>query len=428
MTNDRFSGQLRQHLLATAEEHPADGQLAAVVERVAVTPQRRSVVARLTWFPGRVGPFPSVALRYGLVALALIGSTVALAILSGGSQRPPTTVFEGTWTSIDPADGSVQTLVVGAGSAPTVQFEDAHASGAACVADVVKVFTADGAGEISEDRLEVSYPNGGGCLLMRVPMVGVYYDYDPGTRTLLDHDRVMWVRVEGGDAPATPRPATQEPATMAPATATEVPTSSQSPVSAAPVPGCIEFKDGGATYRGSAGSLSLTVTLPAAPDTWWHGLRDRFYVVKGPCLFNGSVTLEASLVGQVYADACDRAGTGVEVDTPAAAIAALATQPGHEVTGPSDITLAGYPASRFEISVPPDFDATTCTDGIIELWRSSGGQDGPTNMHPGQITTVFLVDVDGATLGVSARYWHEDATPALIAEVDAIVSSMVIEP
>ncbi len=439
MTNDRFTGQLRQHLLSTADERPADGQLAAVVERVAVTPQRHSLVARLTWFPGRVGTFPSVALRYGLVALALIGATVAAAILSGGSQSPPTTVFEGTWTSTDPGDGSAQTLVIGEGSAPTVHFEDAYASGEACRADVVKVFTADGSGEISGDRLEASFPNGGGCLLMRVQVPDGDYDYDPATGTLVDGQRLTWVRVQGGgDVPATPRPATPPPATPLPATEepappatatpTDAPTSSQSPVPAAPVPGCIEFKDGGATYRGSAGSLSLTVTLPAAPDTWWHGLRDRFYLVKDQCLYNGSITLEASLVGQVYADSCDRAGTGVEGDTPAAAIAALATQPGHEVTGPSDVTLAGYPASRFVISVSPDFDPTTCTNGINALWRSSGGQDGPTSMHPGQIATVYLVDVDGVTLGVSARYWHEDATPALLAEVEAIVASLQIEP
>ena len=52
MMNDRFSAQLRQHLLETADERPADGQLEAIDERVAVTAQRPRLVARLAWFPG----------------------------------------------------------------------------------------------------------------------------------------------------------------------------------------------------------------------------------------------------------------------------------------------------------------------------------------------------------------------------------------
>ena len=85
MTNDRFSGQLRQHLLDTANERLAEGQLAAVIDRVAVTSQRPTLVARLSSFPGRVAPLPKSQLRWAVaVALALIGATIAGAILVGG--------------------------------------------------------------------------------------------------------------------------------------------------------------------------------------------------------------------------------------------------------------------------------------------------------------------------------------------------------
>ncbi len=49
-------------------------------------------------------------------------------------------------------------------------------------------------------------------------------------------------------------------------------------------------------------------------------------------------------------------------------------------------------------------------------------------MDPGQTTAVYLLDVDGLTLGVTATYSDEDATPALLAEIEGIVASLRIEP
>jgi hypothetical protein len=86
MMNDRFSVELRQHLLATADERPGAGRLTAIVDDIAVTAQRPSALAWLTWFPRRMGPFPSAAVRYGLIALALI--IAALAAVAFGSAQP----------------------------------------------------------------------------------------------------------------------------------------------------------------------------------------------------------------------------------------------------------------------------------------------------------------------------------------------------
>lgn len=422
--NERFSAQLRQHLLDTANERPADGQLAAVVEGVAATGQRPSMVARLTWFPGRIGPFPSAGLRYGLVTLALALVTVVAAILVGGSVRPPSTVFEGAWTSTDPGDGSRQTLTVGAGSTPAVHFEDDFASGPGCRADAIKRFTAEGTGSISGNRLDTRFAGGGGCGLMLVAVPGWSYDYNPGTDTLLDSTGLMWARVPSGAGHVTQAPATKP-------SATEPSTPDASVASAMPafptaVPECIQFTQGG-TYRASVGTLSLSVTVPAGPvDTYWHGLRDSFYLLRAPCLFGGPA-LKASLVTRVYADACNSAGTGVEVNTAAAAAAALAAQAGHEVIGPTDVTLDGRPASRLEIPVPADFDASSCDGGVV-LWLAPFGRF--TNVDPGSTVTVYLVDVDGLVLAVTTTHWTADEAeiPTLQAELDSIVASLRIEP
>lgn len=217
MMHDRFDAQLRAHLVANANERPADGQLAAIVERVAVTPQRPSLVARLTWLPGRVGPVPSTVLRFGLVALALAMATLAGAIVAGGA-RTPSTPFEGTWTTIDPVDRSGMTLVIGPGTTPSVYFEDGYASGEACINDAVKRFTARGTGVITGDLLQVTFPDGGGCGTVTVEVDGEL-TYDPETDTIEGIDGIVWRRPFADAPPSTPGPASPEPtATLEPVT------------------------------------------------------------------------------------------------------------------------------------------------------------------------------------------------------------------
>lgn len=206
--NDRFAAQLRQHLLDSANERPADGQLAAVLDLVADTDQRHGLAQRLAWLPGRFGPVPAVV-RLGLVAVALVLAALAVMSFAGAPQGGPSTVFEGRWTAIDPADGSRLNLKVGAGPNPEVHFEDNLASGEACFADEVKVFTADGVATISGGRLEASYA-GGGCGAVLVAVEHSYV-YDPDTDTLVDQDGVTWARVSLGDGPLPTLPAGPSP-------------------------------------------------------------------------------------------------------------------------------------------------------------------------------------------------------------------------
>jgi hypothetical protein len=206
---DRFDAQLRQHLLGTADERPAEGQIDAIVAHVSSTPQRRRLSGWLPEFPIRIGQFPAVV-RFGLIAVALVLAAVAGAILAGGSPKPPSTPFEGRWTAIDVPDGSTLNLYVGAGITPTVRFEDLHATGEVCLGDEIKVFTADGVGEIVGERLEATFPNGGGCGVETISIAGTYV-YDPDADTLLDQDGVIWTRIPGGDGPIPTLPAGPSP-------------------------------------------------------------------------------------------------------------------------------------------------------------------------------------------------------------------------
>ena len=250
MMNDRFSAQLRQHLVETANERPVEGQIATIAAHVAVTPQRRPLIGRLPGLRGRIGPFPR-AVRYGLIALALVLAAVAGAILAGAGAPHPSTPFEGTWTTIDVPDGSTMNLYVGAGPNPTVRFEDLFATGDACVADEVKVFTADGVGEIAGNRLVVSYPDGGGCGSVRVSIAGAYV-FDRNADTLVDQDGIVWTRVPRGDGPVPTVP--PEPSLS----------SSSSPPSS-PALGAVFEGRWTATDPGDASTMTLIVGEGTAP-------------------------------------------------------------------------------------------------------------------------------------------------------------------
>jgi hypothetical protein len=568
MMNDRFSAQLRGHLLRTADTRPADGQLAAIDELVAVTAQRHPLVARLPWSRGRINPFPSVALRYGLIAIGLIIAIVAAALAAGfGPTRR--TVFEGTWTSIDIPDGSKQTLVVGAGTSPAVHFVDDFATGAACVDDEVKVFTMDGTGTIVDDRLFVEWPDGGGCGLMRVFVGPGAYAYDKASDTITDGYDITWTRASASVVPPSSAPTTQ-PSAMATPSTSEPPTShpgeatftstihgfsmgvpagwqtrpategwnggplafdspaadvifdpalgddlyllvaSQSfsgvsrdewtqqvlawtcpdgrgefwswrvdgarssqrgpcnsgSIIATDTRGylirlvasdkagiadhwewlkpvletvdlrpdealardreCIDYRDGG-TYGQSVDPLTVWATLPAGTENgWWGGSPDVFAVGSDTCLFSPAIEIEVSIPWQLFGDACTSRDTAVDVRSRAGAYATL-SQNGLKSTPSTDATLGGYPASRFEISVPEGFDLTRCDVGELRLWDSGPGRD--AYIGPDQTVRVYLVEVDGLTLGVTATYSPGDERlPAHMVELDAILASLRIEP
>ena len=169
----------------------------------------------------------------------------------------------------------------------------------------------------------------------------------------------------------------------------------------------------------------MTVTVP---NEWHVFTLDPIHIGKSDCLDDDSVKLEVSTVSRVPTDACQWLGAHVEADTPEAVTAALAAQEGHETIGPTDVTLAGYPASRFEFSVRDSERESTACEGVSSVGLAGTPDDSFEHvLAPGQSATVYVVDVDGTTLVVAATH---DGTAASVevAELNAVVDSLRFEP
>lgn len=373
--NDRFDAQLREHLLATADANPADGQLSAVLRSIGGTAQRHPLAARLTWFPGRIGPVQTRTLRFALVAAALIGAMVAAALYVGsGPARSP--VFEGTWQASDATDGSDLRLVVGAGRTPTVQFVDLESTVPACLRTASKVFTANGTGVLrGKSQLFINWPTGGGCDVpdLNVAMETWIFEHDEATDTIVDRDLLRWERADGAPTRGPVVQATEDP-------------------SASPVDDeCAVVEPGGA-YGIRVGSQFVTLTTPLDRSIAWVGRRDTFEL-SGSCLSRKPVVVRINIVTTVYEEACDPS-SGVAVANYADAVQKFGAQRGRstiELPAHAD-TVGGYPAAWFHV----EYAGAAC-DGL-QLWNDVDISDGDV--------LVWLLDVDGVTLGIAL--WFRD--------------------
>jgi hypothetical protein len=415
MMNDRFSAELRRHLVETADERPAEGQLASVIDRVDATRQRHPVLARLTWAPGRVGPVPSSALRFGLVVLALALAIAAGALLAGGGgERRPSTPFEGSWITTDPFDGSGMTVVVGPGMSPEMYFEDGYATGGACINDAVKRYTARGTGTIVGNVLTGHFPDGGGCGLMTVEHAGVY-EYVARTDMLVDQDGLGWSRALDQDPDSTDTPPAApsgQPTSEPTPHQTSEPSPAASAVGSATPVECIDLSLGG-TYAAPAFPLtgSVVATVPQAPAIPWQGAAGSFFL-SSSCADSGPIAIYVMGATDVMTSSC--MPDAPEIATFEEALARLDAPIGDDIAKRVDLTIDGYRAARYDVS-----KLTTCPQGF-GLW-------GGTILGPGETGSIYVIDVDGLLLAVELNRDGEQ-TPAELDEAQAIVESFDIQP
>jgi hypothetical protein len=189
------------------------------------------------------------------------------------------------------------------------------------------------------------------------------------------------------------------------------------------------------TYVIPAGSLTparLTLTVPPGWAT------DDGFITKGPprpgsqdrgSFFNERVLLTTWRVTHVYSDVCrDRVliSAGTTADS---IVAALASQTGRTVTGPTSTTLGDVAAQRLVMTLPMDIDPAGCDGGIIRFWPDPGPDEngGLCCSAPGSTDVVYVVDARTIQpLVVVARH-QLDTTAADLAELNAVVSSIEVD-
>jgi hypothetical protein len=126
-------------------------------------------------------------------ATIAIAGAMLLAIIISNVATAASSPFAGRWASTDPADGSFQQLLVSAGSAPTVTFEDFYASSCANNGSSSTLWVSAGRGQIDGDTLYVGFHKSG-CGRFTIGAYDDWFSFDSATDTLTDSFGTTWSR------------------------------------------------------------------------------------------------------------------------------------------------------------------------------------------------------------------------------------------
>jgi hypothetical protein len=193
------------------------------------------------------------------------------------------------------------------------------------------------------------------------------------------------------------------------------------------------------TYRQPLGTGTWTVTVPEGWEEFYGILWADVDGVSTPPTAGGpgEVALGWWTVANVFTDPCHWQDSladppvGPSVDDLAAAFVA---QVGRDGSGPTDVVLGGYPATRVELSVPADLDVATCDEGVYREFLDVGesltlpeGVDAAKPIVGGRTDVLYILEIDGTRFVLIS--WHDpDASAQDVAEMEAMLASIVIEP
>lgn len=128
------------------------------------------------------------------LATALVAGMLALPLAATAAPPSP---FTGSWTSVDPVDGSNQRMAIGGGPAPRVLLYDDGATvcGLDELGEPVHAARVTGRGTVDGTTLSVDLDVY--CLASPTYLLGSFagvFEYDAGTDTLTDGIGIVWSR------------------------------------------------------------------------------------------------------------------------------------------------------------------------------------------------------------------------------------------
>lgn len=174
------------------------------------------------------------------------------------------------------------------------------------------------------------------------------------------------------------------------------------------------------TYRIESGPTFL-ITVPAGWDSTGLGVRKHDQEPNELAFDVWSSEV------QVFADACQSEGTEKPIGPTAAdLLAALRAQGNSQLADPEDITVGGLPGMRLNVSAPAGLDLTNCSIGTLQFWvAEEGGYLAGVGDSGDEDNVVYVADAPGGRL-IYGFHHGLAATPADIAELDAIVASIEV--
>ena len=99
------------------------------------------------------------------------------------------------------------------------------------------------------------------------------------------------------------------------------------------------------------------------------------------------------------------------------------------MTAPSDISVDGYVGKAFQRTAPADMSGCTTEDGgtesIFLSWDNAYGDW--VGAGPGQIETLWVLDIDGTVVVISAASWPGPSGAIDAGFADAVLDSIRIE-
>jgi hypothetical protein len=178
----------------------------------------------------------------------------------------------------------------------------------------------------------------------------------------------------------------------------------------------------------SIGNPFLVPLSFAVPTSWMGNIGGAYavFLAKSFGTNNVSFTLDQSL----YADACHvTAGFASATPGPSTDDLAMAFTKikGLTSTGPTDVTIGGYPGKQVTLTSPTDVSACdTEQGGLFRIWRLPLG--GTEDIGPGWTDRLTVVDVGGGQRLVIQSSGPSNESDAAKADVNSIISSLAIKP
>jgi hypothetical protein len=166
--------------------------------------------------------------------------------------------------------------------------------------------------------------------------------------------------------------------------------------------------------------VPFTLEVPA---TGWIS-NGSFGFDKGvyPETYDGGFILWNNPPDGIYADPC-KGTQGPRVGSSAAELAeAIASVPGTTATGPSDVTVGGYPAKLVVVEIP---ETAACDAQDFYLWWDDQ-LTGRYASEFGSTIRVWIVDVNGKLVQIDGETMN-GAPPEVAQEIQQIVDSIQFE-